>query len=335
MLTQLFLTAKLARKHGLTEKRPLPYVAWLINVGGLNDVAREVNAISPELARKFLNASYQPEQDYEQNAYRRSSWDSLCSRLYPLLTDDIVACFNGSDIKPRELIFSKQPITMYLRWHESDLLALAPLIKFVWEAMISELITAYDLAPDKRRCQRILLDIEEAGTTGIPNLPEHVSTLRSRHISVTAVFQDRSQGYALYGRDRAINMFNNFRYQLYFRQDDLETALYLEKRCGSKSGFAHSKTEHEGHISTGESEQKIPLMTAQYLMYDMPDDEILGFWGKRPFIGKGFPRPQEHKDGEPLKLPALPPISLAVLKTPPPPIEAVASWHDDPTLFGR
>jgi type IV secretory pathway TraG/TraD family ATPase VirD4 len=258
MLTQLFLAAKVAWKKGLTDKRPLPYVAWLINVGGLNDVAREVNAVSPELAQKLLNSPYQLEKDYEQNAYRRSSWDSMVARLYPLLTDDIVAGFNGSDIKVRELIFSKKPITIYLRWHESDLLALAPLMKFVWEAMISELITAYDLAPDKSQCQRVLLDIEEAGRTGIPNLPEHVSTLRSRHISVTAVFQDRSQGYALYGRDRAISLFNNFRYQIYFRQDDLETAQYLETRCGSKSGFAHSKTEHEGSTSTGESEQKIP-----------------------------------------------------------------------------
>jgi type IV secretory pathway TraG/TraD family ATPase VirD4 len=333
MLTQLFLAAKLAWKKGLTDKRPLPYVAWLINLGGLNDVARVVNAVSPELAQKLLNATYHPEKDYEQNAYRRSSWDSMCARLYPLLTDDITPCFNGSAIKPGELIASKKPITIYLRWHESDLLALAPLIKFVWEAMISELITAYDRAPDKRQCQQVLLAIEEAGTTGIPNLPEHVSTLRSRNISVTAVWQDRSQGYALYGRDRAINMFNNFRYQIYFRQDDLETAQYLETRCGSKSGFAHSKTEHEGSISTGESEQGIPLMTAQYIMYDMPDDEILGFWGKRPFIGKGIARPKEQKDREPLKL-----LDLSSQAEPSPEkpqlhIEPLPSWHEDPTLF--
>ena len=139
----------------------------------------------------------------------------------------------------------------------------------------------------------VLLDIEEAGRTGIPNLPEHASTLRSRNISITAVFQDRSQGIALYGKDRATSLFNNFRYQIYFRQDDLETAQYLEKRCGSQSGFAHSKTEHEGGVSTGESEQRISLISAQYIMYDMPDDEIIGFWGKRPFIAKRIPRSSE------------------------------------------
>jgi type IV secretory pathway TraG/TraD family ATPase VirD4 len=339
MLTQLFLAAKLARTKGLTDLRPLPYVAWLINLGSLNDVAREVNAVSPKLAQKLLNAAYHPENDYEQNAYRRSSWDSLCARLYPLLTDDIVKCFNGSGIKPRELMFSKQPITLYLRWHESDLLALSPLIKFVLEAMISELIMAYDLAPDKSLCQQLLLDIEEAGVTGIPNLPNHVSTLRSRNISVTTVWQDRSQAYALYGRDRAINMFNNFRYQIYFKQEDLETAQFLETRLGSTSGFAHSKTEHEGHISTGESEQKVPLRTAQYIMYDMPDDEIIGFWGKRPFIGKGFPIPKAQKDTEPLKLPALSSTTETVSETAlpepetPQAPEPPSSWHSDPNLF--
>ena len=227
MLTQLLLAAKIALKNGVTDKRPLPYVAWLMNLGSLNDVAREVNEISPALAQKLLNAPYDPEKDFEQNTYRRSSWDSLCARLYPLLTDDIAQCFNGSDIKPRDLIFSEKPITIYLRWQESDLKALAPLIKFVWQAIIGELTTAYDLAPDKSKCKRVLLDIEEAGRTGIPDLPEDISTLRSRKITVTAVFQDRSQGYVLYGKDRAMNLFNNFRYQIYHRQDDLETAQHL------------------------------------------------------------------------------------------------------------
>jgi type IV secretory pathway TraG/TraD family ATPase VirD4 len=331
MLTQLFLAAKIAWKKGLTDKRPLPYVAWLINLGGLNDVAREVNNVSPALAQKLLNTRYEPEKDHEQNPYRRSSWDSMCARLYPLLTDDIVQCFNGSDIKVGELIFSKKPITIYLRWHESDLKALSPLIKFVWEAMISALITTYDLAPDKSMCRKVLLSLEEAGRTRIPDLPDHVSTLRSRHISITAVFQDRSQGKAVYGRDNATNMFNNFQFQIYHRQDDLETAEYLERRCGGKSGFAHSKTAHEKSISTGESEQKMPLLSAQYIMYDMPDDEILGFWGKRPFLAKRIPKePDERK---PAQVPVLAPLSKKMPDTEPPTTAPLPSWHMDPNLF--
>ena len=333
MLTQLLLAAKLAWKMGLTDLWPLPYVAWLLSLGGLNEVARVVNAVSPALAQKLLEAPYHPEKDYEQNAYRISSWDSLAARLYPLLTEDIVGCFNGSDFKVSNLLFSKEPITIYLRWHEADLLALSPLIKFVWEAMISELIRAYDLAPDQSQCQYVLVDIEEAGRTGIPNLPEHASTLRSRNISITAVFQDRSQGYAVYGRDRALSLFNNCRYQIYFRQDDLETAQYLETRCGSKSGFAHSKTEHEGGVSTGESEQKMPLISAQYIMYDMPDEEILGFWGKRPFIGKRIPRHNESPESTPSEVSAMHLLSSVASFTEPAQVAPLSSWRTDPTLL--
>jgi hypothetical protein len=70
-------------------------------------------------------------------------------------------------------------------------------------------------------------------------------------------------------------------------------------------------------------------------MYDMPDDEILGFWGKRPFIGKGFAHPPEHKDSEPLKLPALLPVVEQSLDRPHPYTEALPSWHEDPALFPR
>ena len=50
-------------------------------LGSLNDVAREVNAVSPKIAQKLLNTTYHPEKDYEQNPYRRSSWDSMRARL--------------------------------------------------------------------------------------------------------------------------------------------------------------------------------------------------------------------------------------------------------------
>ena len=333
MLTQLLLAAKLAWNMGKTDLRPLPYVAWLLRLGGLNEVANVVNDVSPALAQKLLGAPYHPEKDYEQNAFRISSWDTLDSRLYALLTEDVVRCFNGADIKMRDVLFSKEPITIFLRWHESDLLALSGLIKFVWEAMINELIRAYDLAPDPSESQELLLYIEEAGRTGIPNLPDHVSTLRSRKISISADFQDRSQGYALYGRDRAENMFNNFRYQLYFKQDDLVTAQYLETRCGSKSGFAHSKSVHEGSVSTGESEQKIPLITAQYIMYDMPENEILGFWGKRPFLARRIPRPTAPQERKPSKEPAMRLLPAVSSFAEPAKAEVLSSWREDPSLL--
>ena len=68
-------------------------------------------------------------------------------------------------------------------------------------------------------------------------------------------------------------------------------------------------------------------------MYDMPDDEILGFWGKRPFIGKAIPRPKDYKYAEPLKLPALPSRTETPSKPPAPEPAVLPSWHSDPSLF--
>jgi hypothetical protein len=102
------------------------------------------------------------------------------------------------------------------------------------------------------------------------------------------------------------------------------------ENCRSQSGFAHSKTEHEESVSTGESEQRLPLKSAQYIMYDMPDDEIIGFWGKRPFIGKGIPK--ESEACKPAEVPVLPSLSKKIADTEPPKIAPLASWHMDPDL---
>jgi hypothetical protein len=66
-------------------------------------------------------------------------------------------------------------------------------------------------------------------------------------------------------------------------------------------------------------------------MYDMPDDEIIGFWGKRPFIGKGIPK--ESEGGVPAKVPGLPPLSKIRQDTESPKIVPLPSRHMDPSLF--
>src|SRR4030095_3235966 len=68
------------------------------------------------------------------------AWEGLTARLCPLLTDHVVRCFNGSDFTVEDILFSKEPITVYLRWPEADLLALAPLVRLVWDSLINGLI---------------------------------------------------------------------------------------------------------------------------------------------------------------------------------------------------
>jgi hypothetical protein len=69
-----------------------------------------------------------------------------------------------------DLYFADQPVFVFISFHESDLLSMAPLIKFICESLMMELITAYDDAPEamKQTSQRILWSMDEAGRIGIP-----------------------------------------------------------------------------------------------------------------------------------------------------------------------
>ena len=69
---------------------------------------------------------------------------------------------------------------------------------------------------------------------------------------------------------------------MYYRPTDLTTAQYLELRCGKQSAYAHSITEREGtEPSEGQTEQAIPLLTAQEIM-QLRDEEIICFHRRLP-----------------------------------------------------
>src|SRR5918995_1935181 len=239
MVTQIFLAAiKL-------EERPLPYLASLINLG-VNEVAAALNAVSPDLAQTFLGATYKPGKDYEKNEFRVDSWETVSTRLYAFLTAEIVRTFAGSDFTAHDLYFADKPVFIFIRFHESDLLSMAPLIKFVCESLMMELLNAYDHAPDemKAKARPILWSMDEAGRIGIPNLPEHASTVNGRNMSLSMSAQDRSQFNAVYGRERTKNLFNNIRTQLVFCQADFDTAQHYSDRMGDTSGYARSESEY-------------------------------------------------------------------------------------------
>jgi hypothetical protein len=238
MVTQIFLAAR------KLEERPLPYLASLINLG-VNEVAAALNAVSPDLAHTFLGATYKPGKDYEKNEFRVDSWDTVSTRLYAFLTADMVRTFAGSDFTAHDLYFGDKPVFVFINFHESDLLSMAPLIKFVCESRMMETLNAYDHATDemKARVRQILWSMDEAGRIGIPNLPEHASTVVGRKISLSLSAQSRSQFHAVYGHDRTKNLFNNIRTQLVFCQADLDTAQHYSDRMGDTSGYAHSESE--------------------------------------------------------------------------------------------
>jgi type IV secretory pathway TraG/TraD family ATPase VirD4 len=202
------------------------------------------------------------------------------------------------------------PITVYLRWPERDLLALSPPVRLMWGSLIDELITTYDQTHGKH-CKSVLLLIDEAGRTAIPNLADHATTVSGRKISLWIAIQNLNQLDAVYGRARAHVLRNNMESQIYYRPNDQDTAEYLERCLGRRSDYAHSQTLREGEeTSEGRMEQGIPLITAQEIK-QLRDEDIIGFHRQLPpFMAKRmdwrqFPVLRERQ--------AIPPPELSLL----------------------
>jgi type IV secretion system protein VirD4 len=272
MLTQLFLAARLEGQV------PLPYVRRMVR-SGLVAAASRLDALDPTLAVQFLDVSF-AEANFSDR-FLLSSWGTLSTRMRLLLTETVVRCLTASDFSPEALLRSGRPVTVYLRWPERDLGALAPLVRLLWGSILDELITTYDRAKGQG-CRPVLMLIDEAGRTAIPSLSEYATTVVGRGITLWVAIQALSQLEDVYGRARADTLRNNMETQLYYRPADLETAQYLERRLGRKSEYAHSRTLREGEeAASGLLEQPVPLLTAQEIM-QLADTQVVGFHRNLP-----------------------------------------------------
>jgi type IV secretion system protein VirD4 len=141
---------ELNRKMGATY-RLLPF-SRAIGKLGINPAAAALNAISPAIAQEMLDGAYDPEENYKENKYFANSWQSSRARMYPLLTEKVVRCFNGSDFTGKDLIAGERPVSVYLRVPEGSLEAKAPLIRLVLESVTTEMFAAFD-NPQGRACR--------------------------------------------------------------------------------------------------------------------------------------------------------------------------------------
>jgi type IV secretion system protein VirD4 len=279
MLTQLFLAAREEnRQLGIERYRLLPYAGQLMNLP-INQVAAHLRTVNPLLATKFLSALYDPEKDYDEKRFLTSCWETATSRLYPILSDEILRCFDGSDFTAEGLMTSKRPITVYLRIPEGDLQALAPLVRLLTQTIIHDGITTYD----KRKgvgCYPLLLLLDEAGRVKIPDLDEYATTVVGRQISLWVAIQSIKQ-LEIYGQANAETLMDNMDTQIFYRQKGT-TAKYLEEEVGYRSAYSHSQSTREGGSQTqGESEQRVPLWTANQFK-QMKDEDILVFHHNLP-----------------------------------------------------
>src|SRR5215218_9835383 len=245
MLTQLFLAAlEENRQAGYDKYRLLPYAGQLMNLP-INHIATHLHALSPLLATKFLSGTYNPEKDYDEKKFLTSSWETATSRLYPILSDELLRCFNGSDFTASDIITSLQPITVYLRLPEAELLALAPVVRLIFQTLIHDMQTTYDKRPGRtgkeQGCSPVLLLLDEAGRVAIPKLYEYATTVVGRQISLWVAIQSIKQLDAIYGQANAETLLDNMDTQMFYRQRRA-TAKYLEIELGRKSEYSHSRS---------------------------------------------------------------------------------------------
>jgi type IV secretion system protein VirD4 len=312
LLTLLFLAGLERNRQTGVDLPLLPFVGQLADVG-LPSAAAVLNAISPVLARRLLDGEYAPDREYDENKFLTSSWESLTARLFPLLTEKTLSCFGGSDFTGREVIAGERPVTVYLRWPESDVLAKAPLITLVWESLLKEMIDTYDSARGEG-CRPVLLLVDEAANSPIPSLHRYAATVAGRGITLWLALQALSQLEGLYGKHKADTIINNCDSQLFYRQASLETAKYLETSLGYRSGYARSQTTRDGQeASSSLGEQAIPLLTAQEIK-QLSYTEIIGCHANRPpfraarMDWRNFPLLRQRRAITPPRLLSVPPV---------------------------
>lgn len=248
---------------------------------GLFGAASTLYSINPELATQFLDVDFR-HANFDDR-FLLSAWGTLSARMRLLLTENTLRCFSGSDFTASQIMKSDKPIPIYLSWPERDLLALAPLVRLLWGSLIDELITTYDSC-NGLNCKPVLLLVDEAGRTAIPSLADHATTVAGRSISLWVAIQSLSQLDMVYGRTRSVILRDNMDTQIFYRPSNQDTADYLQRCLGYKSGFASSQSTYKGNqINKGLSEREVPLMTAQAIK-QVNDEDIIGFHrGLPPF----------------------------------------------------
>src|SRR5919199_2300503 len=265
MLMVVFLAGREKnRKRGKKDGPLMPFVGYMADLG-LNRAAKVIYDISPDLARRFLDEDYTPDKDYTEKKYLRDAWESVVARIFPLLTDRILRCFNGSDFTAEDIIAGKKPVTVYICVPERDLESKSSVIRLILETLMAQMKQYADDAPgetlEEKGCREVLYLLDEAGTMKLPSLPTDVATVRSRGISIWAAFQDNAQIESLYPKQaKAIR--NNMDAKVLYRQNDFETCREIAESLGYRSGFAHSHTMRDGHAaSEGLSEQAVYVLT--------------------------------------------------------------------------
>jgi type IV secretion system protein VirD4 len=191
MLTQMTRAGRLENATaGFERFHLLPYVGRLLTAGP-KYTAEHLHALDPELATKFLSGALE-DANFADDRFLLSCWGTLDAKLWPLLTDDVLACFNGADFSAADIMRGPKPVSVYMRLPESELNALSPLLRLLFGSLLDSLKTTYDTHRGAG-CRPVLVIADEAGRTAIPMLADAASTVVGRRIYLWIAVQSLSQ----------------------------------------------------------------------------------------------------------------------------------------------
>lgn len=151
-----------------------------------------------------------------------------------------------SDFSARELGKGNQPTALFLQFEESKINALGPLLAFMATGVLTALL---DTAGQRKP---VALFLDELGNMPpIPNLPEKLNTIRSRHIPTWMYFQTAEQMNIRYGKGADETFFASADVQMVFRLNDAMTRERISKLVGTTEKLKLS-TNNVGQTRTRE-----------------------------------------------------------------------------------
>lgn len=159
----------------------------------------------------------------------------------------VQSALGHSDFSAREL-GKGGPVALFLQFEESKINALGPLLAFAATGLLTALI---DTAGKR---QPVALFLDELGNMPpIPNLPEKLNTIRSRHIPTWMYFQTAEQMERRYGKGAPDVFFASADVQIVFRLNDQSTRELISKLVGTTE--REKRTQGPGTSATKSKER--------------------------------------------------------------------------------
>lgn len=168
----------------------------------------------------------------------------------------VQSALGHSDFSAREL-GKGGPVALFLQFEESKINALGPLLAFTATGLMTALI---DTAGKR---QPVALFLDELGNMPpIPNLPEKLNTIRSRHIPTWMYFQTAEQMERRYGKGATDIFFASADVQIVFRLNDQSTRELIAKLVGTteRKKHAHTRAPGKGDGSINTSRERVGVI---------------------------------------------------------------------------